>query len=339
MNQHREPERRAQELLREPTWIGPLDPIDLMAVSRGVVRARRLRGVVTGATVAVAAVAALAAVSILKNGPAEPPTAAGPSPVQWSPTRPAGTEPPRARACDPGSLSVSLGQTGAWHGQSSQSIFVRTTSRQQCVLDALPRMTATANNGKRVLVDSKRFQTSDVLVERDQATELVIGSPAECGAPNNIANRIEVAFGDVSTTLDGARVLLDCGSPSVVVVDAPEPEPPTINVPLVASIRASDQVTAGTTLVFIVDLTNGGEEGIEFTECPEYSMGLKQAAVSESYVLNCREHQRLPAGSTTSYEMRLDVPSGFSGPDDLTWALLGYPAVASTAVNVLGTTG
>lgn len=88
----------------------------------------------------------------------------------------------------------------------------------------------------------------------------------------------------------------------------PPPEPPLS--PLKAEIIAPDDARRGERLRYFVRLTNAGEKSVSLEPCPAYFEGFKGEGESHrSYELNCSKVRAIPANSSVTYEMFLDVPT------------------------------
>jgi hypothetical protein len=100
------------------------------------------------------------------------------------------------------------------------------------------------------------------------------------------------------------------------------------------SIAAPPSVAAGTTLDYVVTLTNPGATAVPLTHCPGYLESLDSVnglRIKFGYGLNCTAHPTIEPGTSVRYEMRIEVPSVMAGdPVRLNWTL-GVPDVGSVS--------
>jgi hypothetical protein len=92
---------------------------------------------------------------------------------------------------------------------------------------------------------------------------------------------------------------------------------------LIVSIEAPRQAAVGTSLEFVVVLTNPTGEDLALNPCPNYSMWLAgPLKVFRAHRLNCTV-PAVPAGGTVRFAMRLEVPDvpGQVGPRSINWTL------------------
>jgi hypothetical protein len=121
--------------------------------------------------------------------------------------------------------------------------------------------------------------------------------------------------------LSGVWVNVECGSPAVLLFEA-GPVPVT-DVPasgLRASLSAPASVSGGSTLAYMVILSNLTSGAIAFGSCPSYTESLGGAA--RTLELNCAQVGSLAPGQSAAFEMKIGVPRSIGpGSAKLSWQL------------------
>ena len=94
-------------------------------------------------------------------------------------------------------------------------------------------------------------------------------------------------------------------------VPEPTPNPGTVDMLRVAAEGVPDSVRAGTTLEFIIALTNNTDLAISLSPCPSYTVFLNPGTVLyQSRYLNCDHVTVIPPRTTVRYAMELPIPAG-----------------------------
>jgi hypothetical protein len=205
------------------------------------------------------------------------------------------------------------------------------SSDRRGVLQALP-VTWTAG--------SSANPTGPVTLEPGQRTGMLVGFHPGC--PNGPAYQgIALRQSGATIRVPGLTLQGICDHVSA----GPWQQPGTPLAPpekeryggLVPLLDVPATVARGTTLAYVVDLTNPTQETVVLDPCPVYQESV--ANVHLSYLLNC-EGVTIPAGGSARFEMRLAVASDASGgPSLVDWAIFDsvYPvAVASAPIVVTG---
>ena len=330
-----------EELLRSRDWIGPLAPVKLDALARTA--RRRARGRLAAAVAAAAVVLVLGGVAasstLLREASVTPqqPAASGNGIVPWVDTPASQPTTAAPASCQGGDVKVSLGRTGAWHGQAIQVIDVTNVSGQPCAFSASDfSATATTSQGHAVAVGTPGSQPAPVTLAANQTAHVALGAPASCGGSPEIARTVMVKVaGGAAQNLGNAWLPVNCGQPTVVQLNVDPRAAATDSAPVTATLNAPPSVQAGTTAQFTVTLTNtSASDAVTFANCPSYLIGLKVAQVSRTYQLNCDVNPNLAAGQSRTYAMQFDVPADASGSDQLTWQLVGYQAADTVPLQV-----
>lgn len=173
--------------------------------------------------------------------------------------------------------------------------------------------------------------------------------PARYADPNH---RPEDLYSRVVFTLPGgggsttvaAQVDVLCGlyvEPTRVPA-APAPPPPPALAAVRVALELPGQVLAGTTLRYVVDLTNPTDAAIPLDSCPDYLQAADDLPTlpnaSKLRQLNCDIVHALPAHGTVRYAMHLPVRAeSRAGPTSVVWqlALDGTSPEATGSVDVV----
>jgi hypothetical protein len=112
----------------------------------------------------------------------------------------------------------------------------------------------------------------------------------------------------------------------IEAAEAPEPSPPPW-AELVGHVEVPSVVVAGETLHYQVTLRNNGDQPVPLDPCPAYVERLWSGStlVAEPrYLLNCAATSSILAGTSTTFEMLLDIPADAPpGPGILLWGTDG----------------
>jgi hypothetical protein len=97
----------------------------------------------------------------------------------------------------------------------------------------------------------------------------------------------------------------------IEAAEAPEPSPPPW-ADLAGHAEVPSVVVAGETLHYLVTLRNNGDQPVPLDPCPAYVERLwsgNSLVAEPSYLLNCAATSPIQPGSTTTFEMVLDIPA------------------------------
>lgn len=123
-------------------------------------------------------------------------------------------------------------------------------------------------------------------------------------------------------------------SPSAI---AWSPQPQYIAVAITISAPAT--VRRGSTLAYMVTITNLSGQDYHLDPCPDYNELVGPKAAVAEYQLNCAPVGTIAAGSRATFAMRISIPTTMSsGTTKITWALLDGridPRFANAALEIL----
>lgn len=139
--------------------------------------------------------------------------------------------------------------------------------------------------------------------------------------------------GELATGLAGGGDFhFPCGTPLVsgLGIAMPQPtDPPPAYAGITVHIEHPASVKAGTTLAYVVDLTNTTDRTIALTPCQDYSEQIGHGPDLygfHSYQLNCSSVGSIRPHHTVRFQMRLGVPAAMqTGPQLLGWAGIAIP--------------
>lgn len=278
------------------------------------------------------------------------------------PVSPIYTPPPKAdaRACMAGDVRVSQGHGNGETGTSEIGFVFTNTSPSTCVLLGYPEAVAREPGHPDVLA---KHATSPGVTPANMppgtTTDLFLYTYRDCparyakpsgGFPSDPYHQVTFTLPGGGTVTDRSADLdVLCGL-GVGQFSVPQPAPTYPKPPLggaTARLELPSAVEAGTTLRYVVDITNPTDTAMVLDPCPTYlqfSAALPAAAVKGSgLLLNCAAAPRIPPGQTLRFAMRLPVPAGTaSGLAVVYWtntdATPDFPEVsAHGSVRIVGT--
>jgi hypothetical protein len=254
---------------------------------------------------------------------------------------PAPSEPPSppprptdARPCQPGDLTARLQPGGAAMGTEFTLVRFHNASDSTCALKGDPEVTATEPGLPDVAADHEDFpDTSTANMAPGQDTWLALPWTVNCLAGSGGGGGGGPPYHHIQITLPGGGTIvvddttgldLTCGLRSGHFY-VPEPPPP--HPPLRALLQTPDSVAAGSTLVYVVVLTNTSDESISLNPCPVYEQ-VAATPHEDVETLNCKPVDTIAAHQTLRFEMHLPIAAdaprepaklwwGLAWPDDL----------------------
>lgn len=229
-----------------------------------------------------------------------------------------------------GDVTVSLGRTGAWHGESAQAIALRNVAAHTCAL-ATPPTAVVVRGGTSTLAPDQISPANGGLqpltLSPGEGAFVSVSAPASCDTPGGIARTIRLtsAYLDDVVTLEGAYVPLACGTPAVSMwYDTRESTSSDPLAKLQARMLVPATLSPGATTKYTVELTNPTDTAIDLDPCPSYSQQLTgvDIHVEELLALNCGPVDRIGPGDTMSFAMRIEIPEDTpAGPAKIGWHL------------------
>ena len=260
--------------------------------------------------------------------------------------------PTTGRACRAPDLKVSdIGGNGGG-GHSYATFQFENISSTPCVLNGFPHVVAT-EPGKRpvVAVDGGFFvgQEKSATMSPDNSTALDIETERDCDARYADVNHWPTLIYHTATVAipGGGSVVLhdvfdvECGLfTGQFAVAQPQPEyTQSVIQGATAQIELPSAVDAGTTLRYVVDLTNPTTHDMVLTPCPSYQQGINEAGTGP-LEFNCAAVHLLLAGRTQRFTMEIAVPADFpTGQAEVYWnvAAITDPYIgARGSVDVVG---
>jgi Protein of unknown function (DUF4232) len=228
-----------------------------------------------------------------------------------------------ARPCRAEQLRVSRGRTGAGLGNQLEELVFTNVGARPCLLRGHPAISAVGPSGGRRALRAQHGGTYfGQLVPADLPPggrvflDLATSSGCEGGAKPAVRYE-HLRFGlpqgggvraeQVSISEDCGLSMSDFGLPQRYS----QPRAPAGTVgTLQTRLRLPASVRAGTTLRYIVTLSNPTTSKVVLHPCPGYSEGLYASGlvVRRSFALNCDLLHAVPAYGHVRYAMQLAVP-------------------------------
>jgi hypothetical protein len=324
--------------------------LDVATIVGGAARKRRRRRVASGAVALVLlATSGAVVLAVTSSGtPSSTPATRTGEPVPWidnpgvlpTPT-PEPTFPPLYPQCRADQLTATGGRVGVAAGNLSNEIDFRNTASSACSLSGYPtQLVGIRSDGREVPLSPEHggYAASATAaagnLQPGQIAMLILGTGDACGALNRPTPLPGNPYASVRIGMPGGGTLTAvtafdtiCGlEVSTFGVHPPVQAPPTDPYPgLRADLEAPAEAVAGTTLQYVVALTNTGSMTQALDPCPAYQQGFKAVRpVPGALLLNCRP---IEPGQTLRFAMRLEVPEA-SGQVVLSWGLPGSEATA-----------
>lgn len=244
-----------------------------------------------------------------------------------------------APACTAGKLSVASVRPLGIMQDDGIGIVLRNNGSTTCLLEGSPRVVATSPGKANVLATGDRLPSFGEVTDTapGNIVSLWIDAPVSCPAypggapftsPGYQSLTISIPSGG-SLVIGNLRLPVACGIFSTPFFTM-KPQPTYPKNPLVALVprlRLPATVLAGTTLSYVVALTNSSNQKITLSPCPGY---LENSTIPTKfeYRLNCQNVRTIPARDTVTYKMKMSIPSTApSGVTRVGWILFGATTV------------
>jgi len=271
-------------------------------------------------------------------------------PLQPTTPSPTPTRPTDARPCAAAEVSTSFTEPNGAGGHKIVYAMFRNVSDSICVLTGYPHVTATGVGLPDVVATDGSFFPSpgSANVAPGQDTWLGLETDSYCakspggGDSGPVYSTVTVDLPVGGTVmLQGHAFGLTCGlrlTPFFVPLPVESPAPDPIG-ELTAALEIPPTVAAGTTLSYVVRLTNPTEQAISLQPCPGYIQHTPATpTVKQTYALNCTPAAMIGAHATVRFEMRMHLPDATApGKLPLYWALI-EPGESSNATAQLTVT-
>lgn len=249
---------------------------------------------------------------------------------------PVATLPTSGPPCRAADLRVSdVGGNGGG-GHSYATFDFMNVGSSPCILQGFPRVVAT-EPGRRALVagDGAYFvgKEQSATMQPGATTSLSIETERDCTARGTVSSGSPTLIYHTATVSipGGGKVVLhdtfdvECGLfTGEFGVEQPQPQYTTSPVEgAIAALEVPTEVRAGSTLRYVVDITNPTTHDMVLTACPGYQQGLGEAGTT-ILAFNCDAVPVLSADTTRRFAMELAVPADFpTGPTTLYWNIAG----------------
>jgi hypothetical protein len=243
--------------------------------------------------------------------------------------------PTSGRACRASDLKASgdVGGPGGG-GQTLETFELTDVSATPCILKGYPRVVAT-EPGKPAVVAGHASgpffveQQTSATMSPGSYTTLSLETERDCDARYAVANKYSTLIYNTATVAipgGGGVVLHDdfdvlCGLyTGQFAVAQPQPEYTQSAIQgATAQIELPSAVDAGSTLRYVIDLTNPTTHDMVLDPCPSYQQALGEGG-KDPLEFNCSVVHLLHAGQTQRFAMELAVPADFpTGPAAVYW--------------------
>jgi hypothetical protein len=273
-----------------------------------------------------------------------------PSPYQ-APPAPTRAPATNARPCAATDVAVTIVDGDGAGGHSIKYAVFRNVSSSTCVLKGYPRVVATEPGHPGVTATDGSFFPSG------HPANMRPGGVTQLGVETDITCMDRVSGGPAGPTYHHLAITLPGGGtirvddPSGLDVgcgvhltrffvrpaDLPQPHDPLSD--LQVSLEAPPSVAAGSTLVYVVDMTNPTDHAISLDRCPGYVEVAFGSPIKEVYELNCAPVRAIAAHRVVRFAMRLPIPADTpAGSLRLEWSLAA-PFSVTTEAPVAVTSG
>jgi len=357
-------DRALRDLLTDDRLELPVRRDASRIVREGVRRRRRRRTIaattVLATTTGVAVAVAFTVPALLTSGADRPsvPTQPHvkydvawvdqPAPRMWSPKavqpKPPTMDAPRCLASQ---LKLVRVDTNGGGGVLFHILRLRNISSAPCLLVGTPPRVVARMSGKPDVVATRGLQLGSGGVGGDlqpgKLGYLTLETNRDCPDryatpstfPTNDYSSLSVTLPSGTSFTVPMELDAECGlKTGGLGINVAEPHPPvdprTFLEPIVEAPRTA---TPGSSLDYVVTLTNPTDSAISLSHCPGYVETLGPS--KEVLGLDCSGVHSIGAGASVRYEMRIDAPTEVAtGPLQLTWTLLvsGDTPLRSTTV-------
>src|SRR5450432_2955735 len=245
------------------------------------------------------------------------------------PVAPLPTSGPPCRAAD---LKVSDFGGNGGGGHSYTTFDFMNVSSVPCILQGFPRVVATEPGKPSVTAGDGAFfvgKEQSATMQPGATTSLSLETERDCTARGTVSSGSPTLIyhtATVSIPGGGTVVLRDtfdvecCLYTGKFSVDQPQPE--YTKSPIVgatAQLELPSAVKAGSTLKYVIDLSNPTTNDLVLDPCPGYQQALGEAG-NTILSLNCDAAPVLAAHTTDRFAMEIAVPADFpTGPTGIYW--------------------
>jgi hypothetical protein len=243
--------------------------------------------------------------------------------------------PTSGRACRASDLNASgdIGGPGGG-GHTLETFELTDVSATPCILKGYPRVAAT-EPGKPAVVAAHAYgaffvnQPTSATMRPGSYTILSLDTERDCDARYAVANRYSTLIYHTATvTIPGGGIVVlhddfdvECGLfTGQFGVDQPQPEYTQSPIQgATAQIELPSAVDAGTTLQYVISVTNPTATDMVLAPCPSYQQDIGEAG-TVPLEFNCPAVHLLLAHQTQRFAMELAVPADFpTGPTYVYW--------------------
>jgi hypothetical protein len=224
------------------------------------------------------------------------------------------------------------------------SISFRNVSASACLLRGTPRVVAGSPDALNVNAKPERLPLIDEVTDTapGATVDVQVDVPDLCstdpgGSTAGLAtyDTLRVSLGGVNRAIKGLHLALPCGLWTTPFF-SPKPQPTYPADPLARltlQLRSPATVRAGTTLHYVVVLSNPTDHTIALSPCPVYLEFSPSVGVKLPYRLNCDQVQSIAAHAHVRYQMEMAIPRHASpGMTQLFWDLTGVVGVDTHGV-------
>ena len=278
-----------------------------------------------------------------------------PAPLYQAPDAPPASPPAsNARACTAADVVANLASGNGAGGHSVRYVQFRNASTSTCVLKGYPHLTASEpGHPTAVGTDGSFFLTPGTANMRPgEDSYLGVETDTYCparpggGPAGPLYHQLNITLpggGTVTVSAQTSGFDVTCGLYLTrFFVEQPRQQPgqPAPHDPLSdlkVSLQVPPRVAAGSTLVYVADLTNPTGQPVSLSRCPGYiEVATAPTPLKESYALNCSPVGAIAAHAIARFEMRLHIPAQTpAGPLTFDWSLATpFTVTGRATVNV-----
>jgi len=262
-----------------------------------------------------------------------------------------------ARPCNGSDVSAKV-ESSQGAGQTTLVIVYDLTnvSRTTCLLGGFPTSVVATEPGLPPVAAARTRLKQDPPegnIAPGKFGILVVYAPL-CGAveppppatlPRRVYHRLVVSLPGGGQTVVNGSLDLSCGGISVDPLGVRQPVFRAWYSPLKIDVSIPASVNAGTTMTYVVTLTNPTADPIRINPCPGYieTATGKDINIVETHTLNCNRLREIPANSSIRYEMRMHIPHNTpTGAAVVSWTFaapespLGVTKLLHIQGNVIG---
>jgi hypothetical protein len=226
-------------------------------------------------------------------------------------------------------------------------VWFRNISDSTCVLKGFPQVTATepdvaATGGSFFPTDGPAHMAPGGYTVLGVETDTNCAARPGGGHGGPLYHHVDIVLsGGGTVALDHPEGFdVTCGL-HLTEFSVPRPEPPEPHSPLdelTASLETPPTIDPGSTLIYVIDLTNPTDQPVALSPCPVYIQSVSSPTpVKDIEALNCTPIGAIAAHSTARFEMHMPIPADAPASDLRIFRSLigpGVSAVTSTSVDV-----